>query len=345
MPKLFISYRTADGKDKATALARDLGAVFGDTQVFLDKDDLRGGVDWSDEIARTIETRPVLLLLLTPQLLAATDDRGRLRIANPDDPVRREVTAAMAAGAHLVPLLCDGLETPPPAAELPAPFDRLGDFSWLPLRAYDWDNDVERLVSDLRALGVVPAAPPAPPIAAPTPGGGRGRRAWLAPLLAAAVLLALAGGWYAWRPAKPPATATASATDVTAAWLAALAPDEQVTLWLRQTGSELALSSRPVDISARADWADYRRSWRESSASELNAIAYRGQGTTRIVPDGSTVIDLALEIISSPGGVSIDSGNLQATVSVDGATMDGRIWSNSAQAERPVRLTRVLPAK
>ena len=105
------------------------------------------------------------------------------------------------------------------------------------------------------------------------------------------------------------------------------------------------LSSRPVDISARADWADYRRSWRESSASELNAIAYRGQGTTRIVPDGSTVIDIALEIISSPGGVSIDSGNLQATVSVDGATMDGRIWSNSAQAERPVRLTRVLPAK
>jgi hypothetical protein len=43
-----------------------------------------------------------------------------------------------------------------------------------------------------RALGVVPAAPPAPPIAAPTPGGGRGRRPWLAPLLAAAVLLALA---------------------------------------------------------------------------------------------------------------------------------------------------------
>ena len=35
MPKLFISYRTADGKDKAAALARDLGAVFGDTQVSM----------------------------------------------------------------------------------------------------------------------------------------------------------------------------------------------------------------------------------------------------------------------------------------------------------------------
>jgi hypothetical protein len=345
MPKLFISYRTADGKDKATALARDLGAVFGDTQVFLDKDDLRGGVDWSDEIARTIETRPVLLLLLTPQLLAATDDHGHLRIADPEDPIRREVTAALAAGAKLVPLLCDGLETPPPAAELPAPFDRIGEFSWLPLRAYDWQHDVQRLVSDLRALGVAPAQPPAPLVATPSAGDGRGRRPWLAPLLTAAVLLALAGGWYAWRQAKPPVTTTASATDLTAAWLAVLAPDEQVTFWLRQSGSELALSSQPVDISGRADWADYRRFWRENAAGELNAIAYSGQGTTRIVPDGSTVIDIALEIVSSPGGETIDSGNLHATVNANGATMDGRLWLNSAQAGRPVRLTRVLPGK
>ncbi len=41
--RIFISYRTADGVDKATALARDLGVVFGDEAVFLDKDDLRGG--------------------------------------------------------------------------------------------------------------------------------------------------------------------------------------------------------------------------------------------------------------------------------------------------------------
>ena len=41
--RIFISYRSSDGKDKATALARELGAVFGDAQVFLDKDDLRGG--------------------------------------------------------------------------------------------------------------------------------------------------------------------------------------------------------------------------------------------------------------------------------------------------------------
>jgi hypothetical protein len=346
VPRLFISYRTSDGRDKATALARDLGARFGDEQVFLDKDDLRAGVLWREEIARTIAGRPVLLLLLTPQLLAATDQAGELRIAHPDDPVRREVAAALAAGAHLVPLLCDGVPAPPAAAALPAPFDRLGDFTWRPLRAYDWQHDVERLIADLIALGVVPADTPATSHASrPAPAAGVARRSWLAGALAVVVLAALAVGWYALSPPSSPPTPGSSAAGLTGDWLATLAPDERVTLALRQSGNDLALGSRPVDISARSDWQDYRRFWRERSASELNAIAYRGQGTTHVAPDGRTVIDVALEIVSSPGEEQIDGGNLRATVNADGSAMDGRLWLNSEQAERPVRLARVLPAK
>ena len=167
MAQLFISYRSSDGKDKATALARDLGAVFGDEQVFLDKDDLRAGVRWREEIAQTLKARPILLLLLTPQLLAATDDRGALRIDDPSDPIRREVADALAGGAHLIPLLCDDVAAPPPAAELPAPFNRIGDFTWRPLRAYDWHHDVQRLVDDLHALGVVATPPAVTPTSAP----------------------------------------------------------------------------------------------------------------------------------------------------------------------------------
>jgi len=57
-PRVFISYRTSDGADKATALARELGA------------------------------RPVLLVLVTPQYLDALDAQGRRRIESPDDSVR-----------------------------------------------------------------------------------------------------------------------------------------------------------------------------------------------------------------------------------------------------------------
>ena len=236
-PRIFISYRTTDGADKATALARDLGQVFGDSAVFLDKDDLRGGSHWARQIGRTLRARPVLLLLLTPQLLGAVD--GRRRIDDPDDPVRREVGAALAAGAELIPVLCDGVDALPTAQEaLPAPFDRLSERTWRRLRAYDWAADVNRLVADLQALGIEARA------AAP-----RRRRALL---LGGLLLLgaAAAGTWW-WRKGR-----TLSGT-----WQAQLG-DDRVQIEIQQSGRELKLESHPIDIRQRPDWVNYRNFWR-----------------------------------------------------------------------------------
>src|SRR5438552_15412987 len=101
--RVFISYRSSDGVDKATALARDLDALFGSEQVFLDKDDLPAGSRWRDEIARTLGARPILLVLVTPQYLGAVDAAGRRRIDRPDDPARTELATALDAAAHVVP--------------------------------------------------------------------------------------------------------------------------------------------------------------------------------------------------------------------------------------------------
>ena len=342
MAQLFISYRTSDGKDKATALARDLGALFGDEQVFLDKDDLRAGVSWRAEIAATLRARPVLLLLLTPELLTAIDGNGRLRIADPADPVRRELSDALTGGAHVIPLLCDGLDAPPTAADLPEPFNRIGEFTWRPLRAYDWQHDLARLVDDLRALGIVAAGPAATnggQSATPT---ASARRRWLVPALAGAVF-ALGVGWYAVQRSPTTAAARTSATDpgdVTGAWLATLATDETLSLSLRQSGEQVELNSRPVAISRRADWADYRRFWRERFGSELDFVTYRGKGSASSLPGDRLVIDIALQIVSSPGDTLTDTGNLHATLGADGTTMTGTLWLNSKQAERPLRLAR-----
>lgn len=368
MAQLFISYRSSDGRDKATALARDLGAVFGDEEVFLDKDDLRAGIRWRDEIARTMQARPVLLLLLTPQLLAAADHAGRLRIADPEDPVRRELSDALAGGAHIIPLLCDGVDAPPPATDLPAPFDRIGEFTWRPLRAYDWSHDILRLLADLRALGIVPArqlppdvsalppatAHPAPP-APPAPPSSR-RPRWLLPAAAAATLLAIGVGGYALQ--RPPAashepvasnkTAAPAANDtgkVSGRWLATLGADEQLDLALRHSGEVLELNSRPLSIAQRADWADYRSFWRERFGSDLDFVSYRGKGSASSLPGDALVIDVALQIVSSPGDTLVDSGNLHATLSSDGRTMTGSLWLNSKQAERPLRLVQTAKAK
>jgi len=218
--RIFISYRTADGLDKATALARDLGRVFGSDTVFLDKDDLPGGSAWRAEIDRTLQARPVLLLLLTPQLVEAKGPDGRLRIADPADPVRRELEAALEAGAHVVPVLCDGLQALPDSTVLPAPFHHIGELTWRKLRAYDWTHDVERLVTDLRALGIEGPPPPgaaaaeAAPVAAQTgpraSASGRRRLALAAGAVAAAAALA----WWWWAGRAPADRQAAHGTHV-----------------------------------------------------------------------------------------------------------------------------------
>ena len=325
--RIFISYRSSDGKDKATALARDLGAVFGDAQVFLDKDDLRGGSRWRDEVQQLLDQRPVLLLLMTPQLLAATDAAGRLRIDDPDDPVRRELADALVAGAQVIPLLCDGLDAPPQTNTLSPPFDQIGERTWRKLRAYDWQGDVQRLVQDLRALGV-----PAPAAQQPAVAEARSpRRMWLG-LALAGVLAVVVAAWFTFHAAAP--------QGVSGEWAATVEGQASMTFVFRQEGEKLLLTSTPVPIAERADWAEYRRFWRERRGAELTHVVYRGEGTWRTDPGVPLMIDVALQIVSSPANTAVDSGNLSATLQADGRLMNGKLWLNSAQADRPITLRR-----
>ena len=336
--RIFVSYRTVDGKDKATALARDLGARFGDGQVFLDKDDLRGGSAWRDEVQRTLGAKPVLLLLITPQLLTAKDATGALRIADPNDPVRREFSAALEAGAHLIPLLCDGVDAPPPAAELPKPFDRLGEYTWRRLRAYDWKSDLERLVDDLKALGVRPLPDPV------VPQPGRLVRLALLAVTVAALALAAVLGWRALHPAVVPVAANPPvalvATGLPGTWVATVGTDPPFALTLLQQDSQVALTGEPMPIDNREGWASYRTFWLKLTGTELRDIRYRGKGTVLHELGSPLTVDIAWVLYNGAGDTQIDSGNLHVIAAPDGRSLDGKLWSNRDQADRPIVLRR-----
>jgi len=152
MNRIFISYRSSDGFKDATRLAVDLNRVFGKDQVFLDKQDLRGGSSWRDEIMAALGTKPVVLALITPDYFGAVEAESR-RIDRADDPVAEELLAAFEADARIIPLLSEGVKMPP-AAALPARLQPITSRHALRLRSEDWNNDLLRLVDDVITGGI-----------------------------------------------------------------------------------------------------------------------------------------------------------------------------------------------
>lgn len=155
MNRIFVSYRTLDAKKDAHRLAVDLERIFGDDQVFFDKHDLKGGAAWRDAIGSALGQRPVVLLVMTPELFGAVHPEGGLRIDREDDPIRSELLSAKQHGALIVPLLTEGMAMPGRQA-LPAPLHFLTESHALKLRTDDWAHDLQRLVADLVAQGIQP---------------------------------------------------------------------------------------------------------------------------------------------------------------------------------------------
>ena len=78
MNRIFISYRSSDGKKDAARLAADLNERFGEQLVFYDKQDLLGGTSWRDAINNTLGSQPVVLVLVTYAMFLMLEDITKL---------------------------------------------------------------------------------------------------------------------------------------------------------------------------------------------------------------------------------------------------------------------------
>jgi hypothetical protein len=354
--RVFISYRTSDGADKATALARDLDALFGQEQIFLDKEDLPAGSRWRDEIMRALHQAPILLVLVTPNYLGARDGAGRRCIDRDDDPVRDELASALAARAQVIPLLCDGVAQTPSAAELPPPFDQLAERTWRRLRAYDWREDLARLGDDLCALGLVPRTTPAALGSAPLPlaglddgTGGAASQRRRRIVVGGALLLAIGGGaaLWAWQERKAASLGGRWRLSIGRKGATTAREGEIVNVSLEHAGERLRLASSAVDIEHDPDWQKYRETWQLRFGQPLDRVFYRGEGVVqrddgggRDTPPGPRRIQLALRVDTPEGGEPIDGGALRGTIDPDGRRIRARLSLNSEQGERVVDLRR-----
>ena len=339
--RIFISYRASDGADKATALARDLGEVFGDELVFLDKEDLPAGRPWREAIGEALDDRPVLLVLVTPDAFGGRDAQGALRIADANDPVLREIGAALQAGAQVIPLLADGVEMLPEG--LPDPLASLRERTWRRLRAYDWRTDFERIVADLEAAGMQRVL---------APDRRRGDRLLRRGAMAAAALLLIGAGttWW-WFGPRADAMIAKQARDVTGEWTARVAPPanengsrlDRVVLHLAQQGEDVKLTSGPIDIRQDPAWRSFAESWVQRFDQKLERVVWRGKGTARAETGQPLYLDIVLSVETEVGGSSIEGGKLTAESDGSGRRLSGRLWMNSEQVERSVQMRRAGP--
>ncbi len=351
--RIFISYRSVDGADKATALARELSAMFGSEQVFIDKEDLPGGSRWRDVIASKIGEQPVLLMLVTPQFFDARDAQGRRRIEQPDDPVRAEVAAALAANARIIPMLCDGVDCAPDGHTLPPPLDFIGELTWRRLRDYDWTQDMARLVGDLRAAGLQPLTAAGPTAALPLPAGvstadparARRRALWWLGGGVTVTAMAAGAGFLFWRHTGP-----TGPTRLSGPWLAIIGARGASTVQggtrlgfkLSQEGAKVGMVSLPLPIDKDPAWTNYRDFWKQSTGAELQRVVYRLQGEVRDDGTGApVVIDAAMRIETELGDGPIDGGGFRGVLGEGGEGgrhISGRLWVNSEQADRMMEL-------
>ena len=152
---IFVSYRRQETSHLAGRLYDRLVDRFGESQVFIDVDAIEPGVDFAEEIFRAVAGCRVLLAIIGPTWLTATDERDRRRLDDPDDIVRLEVEAALAREVRVIPILVEGAVMPA-RQDLPASLAGLARRNALLIRHESFRYDAGRLVTAIEGVLAVP---------------------------------------------------------------------------------------------------------------------------------------------------------------------------------------------
>jgi hypothetical protein len=175
---VFISYRRADASADAGRLYDALRRRFGRENLFMDVDSLRPGEDWVDAVEGAVDGCDVLLAVIGPDWVGATDRDGELRLGNELDRVRLEIEAALKRAKPVIPVLVEGAAMPL-SSELPESLRPLLRRHALRVSHQTFDSDLGALVRALRVIEKArhphagdrtphPVAGPAPATQTPT---------------------------------------------------------------------------------------------------------------------------------------------------------------------------------
>lgn len=150
MKGIFICYRRSETQHVAGELFRALRVHFGEALVFRDKESIPGGFSWRHHVLERIARDTVVLVLMGRNWASLTDERGRLRLADPHDPIRMELYDALRDRATIIPILVEDAVIPP-KDWFPPELQPIAGLNTMRLRDGDWVNDFGHLCERLKA--------------------------------------------------------------------------------------------------------------------------------------------------------------------------------------------------
>lgn len=159
MSRIFLSYRRSDSQNVADRIYDYLVQEFGSEDVFKDVDSIPLGADFRRVIEESVIRTEVLVAVIGPNWVDATDRMGNRRLDNPDDFVRIEIETALAHPITVVPITVESTAMPS-ASDLPENMRAITSRQGLVVRADpDFRNDVARLIRSIHTLrGSVPSS-------------------------------------------------------------------------------------------------------------------------------------------------------------------------------------------
>jgi hypothetical protein len=113
--------------------------------VFIDIDQIAGGDDFVEAIRAKLESCDVLVAMIGPKWLDATDPDGKPRVDNPGGFVRLEISSALSRGVRVIPVLVDKAQMPE-AVNLPPDLQPLIRRQVVNLDYENFNTDAKRVI-------------------------------------------------------------------------------------------------------------------------------------------------------------------------------------------------------
>src|SRR5262245_53273936 len=109
--KIFVNYRREDSRADAARVRDRLAAAFGNTNVFMDVDNLLVGQRFDQELAKALGQCDVFLSVIGSRWMETLYARHQ---AGERDYVREEIAAALARGTLVIPVMLERTPIPRP---------------------------------------------------------------------------------------------------------------------------------------------------------------------------------------------------------------------------------------